>query len=183
MLPSWGIKNVFMTLDDRKREMQRHARRHDQLVDAGHTFLRVDEQPLPVEGNDLHVERRRFRSRGCAGSSTCEPIQATPPSSRITMTGIAHTTISMRPGVGHPANSARACWKARYHHGERHSRNNVGTTMTSMMASESIRSVRSARPTGPRVRARHYHMRSKPVGKLASESERRKIRKHCRRRA
>ncbi len=36
-------------------------------------------------------------SIGFAGSRSCEPIQATPPSSRITISGIDQTTSSMRP--------------------------------------------------------------------------------------
>ena len=34
---------------------------------------------------------------GFAGSSSCEPIQATPPSRMITIAGIAQTTSSMAP--------------------------------------------------------------------------------------
>ena len=65
--------------------MHRHAGRHDQLVDAGDALLGVDEQPFPVERDDLRrrAAARLRRRAACAGSSSCEPIQATPPSRMI----------------------------------------------------------------------------------------------------
>ena len=47
--------------------MHRHAHRRHQLVDAGHALLGIDEQPFPIEGDDLHLERlgaRRERPVG-----------------------------------------------------------------------------------------------------------------------
>ena len=60
--------------------MHRRARRDDQLVDAGDTLVGIDEQPLPVERDDLDLQRLGFATAaGRPGSRSWEPIQATPP--------------------------------------------------------------------------------------------------------
>ena len=38
--------------------MHRRAGRNDELIDAGDALIRVDEQPLPVERDDLDLDRR-----------------------------------------------------------------------------------------------------------------------------
>ena len=47
--------------------MNRHAGRNHQLVDARDTLVRVDEEPLPIQRNDLDLERRRLRCQRPGG--------------------------------------------------------------------------------------------------------------------
>src|SRR6202051_5241980 len=42
-------------------EAQRHAGGHNETVEACDTFGRIDEQPFPVERNDLDIDRRNSR--------------------------------------------------------------------------------------------------------------------------
>ena len=54
-------------------EIDRRSRRDDELVDRGDALLGIDEQPFPIERDDLDVDRlvRRIRAacsdraRGC----------------------------------------------------------------------------------------------------------------------
>ena len=46
-------------------EVDRGSGRHDQLIDRGNALIGVDEQPFPIERNDIHP-KRRWRSRGSA---------------------------------------------------------------------------------------------------------------------
>ena len=91
-----------------------------------------------------------FDGSGFAGSSSCEPIHVTPPSRMITISGIDQTTSSMLPENDHSGRRFARGFDARNHHANASVARIVGTTMASMMASESTRIVFCAAPTGPR---------------------------------
>ena len=99
MLPSCGTKNAFMTLAEVSEKCSGTPAGTTSWLTLATPSLGIDEEPLPVERDDLDLERRlALRPSGLAGSSSCEPIQATPPSRMITIAGIAQTTSSMRAG-------------------------------------------------------------------------------------
>src|ERR1700726_351253 len=87
-------------------------------------------------------------STGAAGSSSCEPIQATPPSRMTVSAGIDQTTISMRPEYSQSGQYAALVLEARNQKAKAKIAMIVGTTIASMIATESIRMVLSAAPIG-----------------------------------
>src|SRR4051812_24147931 len=88
-------------------------------------------------------------SNGFAGSSSCDPIQATPPSSVITSSGMAQTISLMRPEYSQSGKCTALALEARNHQAKANVAAIVGTTIASMIARESISSVLLAIPTIP----------------------------------
>src|SRR6185437_6272370 len=87
--------------------------------------------------------------RGCAGSRSWELIQAIPPRKMTTSAGIDQTTISTRPEYT-KSGCRRARWlEARYHQATAMVAMIVGTTIASMITTESRRIKRSAALMGP----------------------------------
>ncbi len=78
--------------------------RRRQLVDRGDALLGIDEQPFPVERDDLDHQRLRrrcgtgrrasMRSSGRYGSSVCVLIQVSAPSAMMISSGAAQITSS-----------------------------------------------------------------------------------------
>src|SRR4051794_25706778 len=84
--------------------------------------------------------------RGVAGSSSWEPIQATPPSKVMTSSGTDQTISSRRPEYSQSGRYLALVLDDRNHHANAIVAAMVGTTIASMMATESIRMVLSAIP-------------------------------------
>ena len=78
-------------------EMHRRADGNDELIDGWRRPRRVDEQPFPIERDDLDLERLACSTQRPEGSSACEPNQAMPPRNVITSAGIAQTISSSWP--------------------------------------------------------------------------------------
>src|ERR1700730_1660455 len=90
-----------------------------------------------------------FDASGFAGSNSYELIHATPPSSMIVNSGMAQTISSSWPEYSQSGRWRAFVLDERYHQAQPSVAAIVGTTMASMIASESIRMVFSASPTGP----------------------------------
>src|SRR5258707_6903540 len=86
---------------------------------------------------------------GAAGSSWCDPIQATPPSRMTVSAGIDQTTSSIRPEYSQFGQQNALPLDARNQYANAKIATIVGSTIASMIASESIRMVFSATPIGP----------------------------------
>src|SRR5262245_7272474 len=89
-----------------------------------------------------------FDLNGFAGSSSCEPIHAMGPKKSTTSAGMDQTMSSSRPDSAQCGAYVARALPARYHQAKPSVQRIVGTTMASMMASESSRITRSAAPTG-----------------------------------
>ena len=137
-----------------QRKADRRAGRDDQSIDARDMLVGVDEQPFPVERHDLNVERlflrhkrpRRIKVMRADPGHAAEQHdgqQRNRPDDQFELAGIFRIRQIARPGVGgaEPPGGARVATI-------------VGTTIASMMATESTRSVRCRRRSGLSDRAR-----------------------------
>ena len=151
MLPSCGTKKAFITLAEVSEKCSGTPAGTTSWLTLATPWSGIDEQPLPVERDDLDLERAsRVRRRAWPGSSSCEPIQATPPRSMITRAGSPRRRARCGRRTPSRAGSAPGCWRRGTTRRRRRSRRSSARTIASMIASESIRMVRSACPTGPR---------------------------------
>ena len=133
-----------------QREMHRHAGRDHQLVDARDVLVGVDEQPFPIERDDLDLERRRLRCQRLGG---IEVVRADPGHAAQQHDRQQRDRPDDQLDAGRnrpsPADSVPACSRRGTTRRRRSVAAIVGTTIASMIASESIRIVFSASPTGP----------------------------------
>src|SRR5450631_1040427 len=83
------------------------------------------------------------------GSSSCEPIHATPARRITTMVGTDQTTSSICPEYSQSGRYAARVLDARYHHAKASVSTITGTATTNMMAVALRRINRSADDTGP----------------------------------
>src|SRR3984957_1412961 len=90
-----------------------------------------------------------FDSIGLAGSRSCEPIQATPPRSMMVRRGIAQTINSRAPEYSKSGRYCALVLEDRNHQAAARVATIVGTTMASMIATESRRIVLFASAIGP----------------------------------
>ena len=131
-------------------EADRRADRDDQLIDARDALLGIDEQPFPVERDDLDGDRlARARRSACAdrGRARRPRRRRRPgaPSSR------GSTRPAFRGGRNrrNPAGSGRAYWTRETRRRRPSVARIVGITIASMMPSELNRICRSAEAMGP----------------------------------
>ena len=90
-----------------------------------------------------------FEAKGCAGSSSCAPIQAMPPKNVIGSSGIDHTTSSIRPDCEKSGRYNARSLSARYHHAKAIVATMIGPMIANMITTASINIAFSATPTGP----------------------------------
>src|SRR5712671_5036848 len=88
-------------------------------------------------------------SIGFGGSSWWEPIHATPPSRMTVSAGTDQTTSSMRPEYSQSGQRCALAFDARNQKAKAKIVTIVGSTIASMIVSESIRMVFSTAPIGP----------------------------------
>src|SRR5436305_1614701 len=86
---------------------------------------------------------------GLAGSRSCEPIHATPPSSMMVSSGIDQTISSSWPEYSQSGKYRALALDDRNHQAKARVATIVGTTMASMMITEPTRIWLSPTPTGP----------------------------------
>ena len=101
-------------------EIDRTIDRRGELVDRGDAVLRVDEQPLPIERDDVDLERlpcrgrpggrRAIRSSERYGSSRCVPIQVMAPRQMMIASGADQITSSSRSNGPNPGRISRRRW-------------------------------------------------------------------------
>ena len=76
-------------------EVDRGVDREGQLVDRRNAQLRIDEQPLPVQGNDIHLNRFDVRFQRLVGVEGGEVFQVITARMTMMMTGTVQTTASI----------------------------------------------------------------------------------------
>ena len=110
----------------------------------------IDEQPLPIERDDLRSRAASCSRQRRGGSRSCEPIQMMPPRSMIDQRrdrpDDEFELAGKRPS---PADRRARVFEARNHQAKPSVARIVGMTIASMMASESSRICASPLPIVP----------------------------------
>ena len=120
------------------------------MIDAGDALLGIDEQPFPVERDDLNAERvcRRRRSACADRGRARRPRRRRQPGAPSSPGSTRRATRGGR-NRRNPADSGRARLEARNQKATPSVARIVGITIASMMPSELNRICRSATAIGP----------------------------------